>query len=273
MPPPHGEGDIKLLEDYVKQQIYEVAIPALEDVCGRPFNYDRLSEILSVLREAAMMRNRCWRFFEMVPSPWNLWDCGVSIAPVFYLMGKPGTIEYYQDLEAELQARAEKGISSLLPEEKYRVYWDGWIPWSFLGVLSRKLLSQGAIPVVGRYPFEFFPNAEHIDPSRPIDTLVEQWYTHHMACGSSPEFALHFIEEAVQKYKVDGLIMYAARTCRLWNLGQLEIINEMERKYGIPGVVLEADMLDPKFFSDAQIDTRLQALFEMIDARRKVKRG
>lgn len=271
LPPPHSERDIKLIENYVKEQIYQVAIPALEDLCGRRFNYGRLTEILKVLKQAALMRNKCWRFFEKVPSPWTLWDYGVSIAPVFYLMGQPGTIEYYQDLEAELASRAEQGIGSMHPEEKYRVYWDGWIPWSFLGVLSRKLLSHGANPVVGRYPWEFFPHADKIDPSKPVDTLVEQWYTNLMACRSSPEFALPFVEEKTKKYKVDGIIMYAARTCRLWNIGQLEIINEMERKHGIPGVVLEADMLDPKFFSDAQIDIRLQALFEMIDARRKAK--
>jgi benzoyl-CoA reductase/2-hydroxyglutaryl-CoA dehydratase subunit BcrC/BadD/HgdB len=52
----------------------------------------------------------------------------------------------------------------------------------------------------------------------------------------------------------------------------LDIIDEIERNYGIPGIVIEADMIDPKFFSEAQIDIRLQALFEMIEARRKRKK-
>ncbi|MCX8176262.1 MAG: 2-hydroxyacyl-CoA dehydratase family protein [Candidatus Bathyarchaeota archaeon] len=54
-----------------------------------------------------------------------------------------------------------------------------------------------------------------------------------------------------------------------WNAGQREILNRIEREYGIPGVIIEADMVDPRFFNDAQIELRLQALFEMIDARRK----
>ena len=34
-------------------------------------------------------------------------------------------------------------------------------------------------------------------------------------------------------------------------------------------MVIEADMIDPEMVSDAQIDTRLQALFETIDAGRR----
>jgi len=272
MIPPHKPEDLKILENYVKRQCYEVVIPQIEEFCGRKFNYDRLSEMLATLKEAALVRNECWKFFERIPSPWTLWDWGVSIAPVFYLMGQPGTVEYYEKLKAELQQRADQGISAISPEEKFRVYWDGWLPWSFLGTISRKLLSFGANPIVGKYPWEFFPHPEYIDPERPVDTLCEQWYTHMMSTRSSPEFGLEFISECVDKYSLDGLIMYAARTCRLWNLGEQDIIDEIERRHGIPGVVLEADMLDPKFFSEAQIDMRLQALFEMIEARRKMRR-
>ncbi|OGW18605.1 MAG: hypothetical protein A3G93_03115 [Nitrospinae bacterium RIFCSPLOWO2_12_FULL_45_22] len=272
LPPPQKEEDLKPLENYAKRQCYEVVIPQLEEFCGRKFNYDRLSEILAVLKKAAMIRNECWKFFERIPSPWTLWDYAVSIAPVFYLMGQQRSIDYYQQLLDELKQRAGQGISAIAPEERFRVYWDGWIPWTFLGTIMRKLVSFGANPIVGRYPWEFFPHPEHIDPERPVDTLIEQWYSYRMATGSSPEFFQHSLAEWIEQYSLDGLIMYASRTCRVWNLGELDIIDDIERKYGIPGIVIEADMIDPKFFSEAQIDIRLQALFEMIEARRKRKR-
>ncbi|MDY6853976.1 MAG: hypothetical protein SWO11_04595 [Thermodesulfobacteriota bacterium] len=43
----------------------------------------------------------------------------------------------------------------------------------------------------------------------------------------------------------------------------------MDKKCGVPGVVIEADMIDPAMVSDSQIDTRLQALLETIDERRR----
>jgi benzoyl-CoA reductase/2-hydroxyglutaryl-CoA dehydratase subunit BcrC/BadD/HgdB len=41
------------------------------------------------------------------------------------------------------------------------------------------------------------------------------------------------------------------------------------RQLGIPAVSIGGDSCDPRFYSDAQVDTRLQALIETIDARRK----
>lgn len=54
----------------------------------------------------------------------------------------------------------------------------------------------------------------------------------------------------------------------MWNLGQREIVDIIDKRYNIPSVVIEADMIDSAMLSDAQIDTRLQAFFETIDARR-----
>jgi len=49
----------------------------------------------------------------------------------------------------------------------------------------------------------------------------------------------------------------------------MDVIDELDKKYGVPGVIIEADMIDPDIVSDSQINTRLQALFETIDSKRK----
>ncbi|HMK65567.1 MAG TPA: hypothetical protein VK564_07210, partial [Thermodesulfobacteriota bacterium] len=62
------------------------------------------------------------------------------------------------------------------------------------------------------------------------------------------------------------------RTCR--GVGGLQdIIREMDQKFSVPGVIIDADQIDPKFFSEAQLDLRLQALLEAIDARRELKKA
>jgi len=43
------------------------------------------------------------------------------------------------------------------------------------------------------------------------------------------------------------------------------------RRLGLPAVTIGGDSCDPRFYSDAQVDTRLQALLETIEARRKVR--
>ncbi|MHC1581451.1 MAG: 2-hydroxyacyl-CoA dehydratase subunit D [Candidatus Syntropharchaeia archaeon] len=270
LPIPFEKEDIERLGEYVIDQTMETVIPTLEEICGKPFDYERMGEILEVLKKTALLRNECWEFFKKKPSPWSLWDYGVSIAPVFYMMGKPESITYYKHLRDELRERTEKGIPAILPDgEKYRIYWDGWLPWAFLGRFIRKFIQYGALPICGRYPWEFFPHPEKIDPKDPIRTWWEQYYSPHgTAYHLSPKGAFEFIGEVIEEYSIDGMVMFSSKTCRIWNLAQLEIVNAIEKEYGIPGVVVEADMIDPAMVSDAQVETRLQALFEMIEARK-----
>jgi benzoyl-CoA reductase/2-hydroxyglutaryl-CoA dehydratase subunit BcrC/BadD/HgdB len=272
-PPPVGESELPALENFCEHQIRESLIPTLEEICGKPFDYDKLSQILVVLKETALIRNQCWEYFKCVPSPWTLWDYGVSIAPVFYMMGSPEAVPYYKKLKAELADRADKKEGAILPKEEFRIYWDGWLPWAFLGKFSRKMTSLGIVPLVGRYPWEFFPHPETIEPEPdPVKCFVKQIYSNGgLAKTGLPGIALPVIHRWLEEYKIDGAIMYSSKTCRAWNLGHPDFISAIEKKNGIPGVVIDGDMVDSRMISDAQIDTRLEALAEMMAARKKEK--
>jgi len=271
LPSVYNIEDAPRIRDFVYRQFKEVVIPTVEDVCGKPFDYDRMSEILSVLKKVATLRNQCWEYFKEKPSRWTLWDYGVSIAPVFYMMGNPAGITYYEKLLKELQERKKNNIPAIAPEgEKYRLYWDGWLPWAFLGKFMRKFTPHGAVCICGRYPWEFFPNPELIDPENPVESWADLYYgpgqlIHHF----SPRGTVDLIGGLIEDYSIDGLLMFSSKTCRIMNLSQPDIIDTLDKKYGVPGVIVEGDMIDPAMISDSQIETRLEALYEMIDSRRK----
>jgi hypothetical protein len=115
-----------------------------------------------------------------------------------------------------------------------------------------------------------FPYPEHIHPEGdPVHNIVQLLYTYGMVGHGSLEGGGAFVEEIISEYPVDGLIMATSRTCRIWNIGQQDIKDRIERRFGIPGVIIEQDNVDSQFINEAQIDLRLRALFEMIDGRRK----
>lgn len=269
-PPPLNESSVSGLEKFCEMQIRETLIPTIEEVCGRPFDYDRLREILAILKETCILRNECWEYFKKIPSPWTLWDYGVSIAPVFYMMGSPEAIPYYTRLRDELAERAEKKIGAIEPEE-YRIYWDGWLPWGFLGKFSRKMTSLGMVPLVGRYPWEFFPHPETIDlDGDPVTTFAKQVYSNGgLAKQNLPNMTLPTLHKWIDEYSLDGVIMFSSKSCRMWNLGHPDFIKAIEKENNIPGVIIEGDMVDSRMNSFAQIDTRLEALAEMMAARKK----
>jgi benzoyl-CoA reductase subunit B len=70
-------------------------------------------------------------------------------------------------------------------------------------------------------------------------------------------------------YSIDGLVCHAHRTCRPIAAPQLEVMDGVCRKLGIPATFFEADIADETFYSDAQVDTRVQALLETIAARKR----
>lgn len=269
-PPPNDASEIPAFERFIERQIREQLIPALEHVCKKPYDPEKVREILIVLKETALIRNECWEYFKVKPSPWTLWDYGVSIAPVFYMMGTPEGAPYYRKLKAELADRVEKKIGAIEPE-KFRIFWDGWLPWGFLGKFARRMKNLGMVPIVGRYPWEFFPHPETIDTEGdPIKSFVKQVYTNGgLARQNLPSMCLPTIHKWIDDFHLDGVIMFSSKTCRMWNLGHPDFIKAIEKKNGVPGVVIDGDMVDLRMNSDAQIDTRLEALAEMMAARKK----
>ena len=127
------------------------------------------------------------------------------------------------------------------------------------------------VPIIGRYPQEFFPHPETIEPEPdPVKTFVKQIYSNGgLARQNQPNLAFPLILQWIEDYKIDGVIMFSSKTCRMWSLAHPDFISAIEKASGIPGVVIDADMMDSRMVSDAQIDTRLEALAEMMEARKQ----
>ena len=108
----------------------------------------------------------------------------------------------------------------------------------------------------------------------PVESVVDWLYAPErgLAIDMPPKGAINFISDMIHEYSLDGLVMFSSKSCRMWNLSHRDVIDAIDKMHGIPGVVIEADMIDPAMVSDSQIETRLQALFETIDGRRRTRK-
>ncbi|MBI4304629.1 MAG: 2-hydroxyacyl-CoA dehydratase [Chloroflexi bacterium] len=265
MPPPHRGSDIPSNINYMERQLKEEAIPAIEKLLGRRYDFDKLSEMMATVKQVGILREECLALNKNIPAPWTLVDIAVSLGPVTIFPGKPGTVEFYQAVKAELEERVKNKVGAL-PTEKYRLYWDAMIMWGWLGMISRRFASWDTVLVAGRYPWEFWPYPERIEPSDPLRSLAEQLIL--MFHKQPPQNAIPYLTGLIKDYSIDGAVIFSPRTCRLFGIAAPELANHIVRKLGVPTVVIDADVVDPKFFSEAQVNTRLQALFEMMEARR-----
>lgn len=254
---------------YVERQMREEVIPVIEKVAGRPYDYDQLSFIVANLKACAEVRDEILELLETKPAPMTIFDLGVALAPLMHLSYRADAVDFFKSVKAEVEGRVKQGIGALT-EEKYRLYWDNYTMWRLLGIMSRILVPLGANILIGRYPLAFVAYPEVMDPEKPLYSLAKVWLLAFKNC-LLPEGAKDLISKWVVRYSLDGLLFPNSPACRLMSIGQEDILSEVERRLGVPGVLFDADMVDPEMFSEAQVKTRVQALLEMIDARRRAR--
>ncbi len=53
-----------------------------------------------------------------------------------------------------------------------------------------------------------------------------------------------------------------------FSAGQLLILREVEKQTGVAGGFFESDLVDPRYFSSANIKNRIESYLQMIEQRR-----
>jgi benzoyl-CoA reductase subunit B len=268
VPPPvdYTEDELERNTQYIMRQYKELII-FLEEQTKKSFDYDKLKEILKLVKKGAILRKKSMDMCVVSPSPQSFFDCLISLGPSHALRGTPQAVEYYVKLVKEMEERVVKGIG-VIPNERYRLYWDHLPIWFKVGALSEFLGSYGAVVVCGIYTHGlFYSEAEMIDVERPLWSLSAELA--HYGCCLDARYRMNKIKELVEKFHLDGLIMHSSRTCRPMNLGQYDILKWAERNIGVPGLMIDGDPTDPNYYSDAQTQTRIQAFVETMEARKR----
>ena len=91
-------------------------------------------------------------------------------------------------------------------------------------------------------------------------------YTHIYLNLGVDKMADHILQ-MIKFYDVDGFVMHSNRSCKPYSFGQLDIMRTVQEKANIPVLMIEADMTDPRNFSQSQVETRIDAFMEIIKQR------
>jgi benzoyl-CoA reductase/2-hydroxyglutaryl-CoA dehydratase subunit BcrC/BadD/HgdB len=73
--------------------------------------------------------------------------------------------------------------------------------------------------------------------------------------------------------KCDGAVYHMNRSCKLLDLMQQGLRNGVYKNTEAPYVVFDGDQADPRSFAKAQFETRVQALAESMETRKKEARA
>jgi bcr-type benzoyl-CoA reductase subunit B len=245
---------------YVKRQVEEYIL-FLEQICGKKLNRDRMAEVGRLSIEGQRLWQAVLDTAVHKPAPMSAFDAFFHLALIVTLRGTQIAVDYYRMLLAEMNTRISEGISAV-PFEKYRLLWDNLPVWYRTRWLSEKFAARGACLVADTYTSAWCGSMKYIDPSDFINTMAEGYSRIYLNIGVD-QMADEVIA-MIDKYDVQGLVMHSNRSCKPYSFGQYDIRRIIQEKRGLPTLMLEADMVDERNFSEAQIETRIDAFMEML---------
>ncbi|MEW6080120.1 MAG: 2-hydroxyacyl-CoA dehydratase family protein, partial [Thermodesulfobacteriota bacterium] len=86
------------------------------------------------------------------------------------------------------------------------------------------------------------------------------------------EKRIAYFKQAISDYRIDGVILHENLSCRPSSTGMIDLKNALQQECDIPVLIIQCDMNDPRAFSEAQINTRIEGFVELME-RRKLRRG
>ena len=250
---------------YVRRQLDEYVL-FLEEACGRKMDHGRLSNVGKLSLEAQRLWQAVLDTTVNRPAPMSAFDAFYHLALIVTLRGTREAVDYYRRLLERMKDRVAKGIGAI-PDEKYRLLWDNIPVWHRTRWLSEKFASHNACLVADTYTSAWCGSMKYIDENNFFDSMAEAYTRIYLNIGVD-EMARTVIA-MVDKYDVDGIVMHSNRSCKPYSLGQYDIAKVVEKERGIPSLIIEADMVDDRSFSESQVATRIDAFMEMIKASKQ----
>ncbi len=249
--------------EYVRHQFQEL-IEFLEAITGQKFSFSRLEEVVHLSAQSALLWKEVLSQCTHRPAPMSCFDAFINMAPIVTLRGKKEVVHFYEEMKRELQERIAQGVGAV-PEEKFRLLWDNIPIWYKMRELAELFAAYGACLVADTYTNAWV--FEGLESTDPLAGLALAYTTAYL--NVSLDLMVERITELIERFQVDGLIIHSNRSCKPYSLGQYDLQRIIQEKYGIPGLVIEADMTDARAYAEAQIKNRIEAFMETLANRQK----
>lgn len=250
--------------EYVTGQFWD-AVSQLEEITGKRWSDERFK----MVREYSRKSSRAWLSAtgcaKYVPSPFHGFDLLNHMAVMVTARGKKEAAEAMEQLYSEYEENHKKGYSTFRAEEKHRIMFEGIACWPYLRATSRGLKERGINMVATIYAdafgFEYdtfeemimayckVPNAINLEQSR--DKRVR----------------------LCKENQAEGVLVHTNRSCKLWSGFMYEMSRQVGRECKIPVISFDGDQADPRNFSEAQYETRVQGLAEIMEENKMIEGG
>jgi len=255
VPQDESEKNVKYLAGQIKQMAGFVSAHT-----GRPVDEGTLCRAIENTNMTRKIMKEVFELASHVPSPTNGHDLSNFGIVMALLLGTEAAVEISKAYRDEFAAR-NREMKPGMPGEKHRLMWiQNRI--QFKNPLDMLLREQYRANIVVDELNSI--TWEPIDPDDPYMGLARRAIS--IPFNGNIRRRVNHLQELASSYKIDGAINPCHRGCRQ-GAGARGLISEGLKEIGIPVLNLEVDVVDPRDFAEGQLSTRIEAFFEMLDAR------
>ena len=243
---------------------YKGLISFLEAHTGRKMDYDRLKEVVEESNRCVEYWLEAMELQKLKPAP-RSGTLGAGTSGSIVLCGTPTSTAAMKALLDDTRGRVARGETAV-PDEKARVIWFHFgIGWD--RPLMEWMKDLGAV-----VPYVEFDDYR----VEPIDTSTTErmvrglaWRALQAPMGKLGRGAFdEYIEDlhyAIDEWKGDCVVLAAHPGCK-WIMGACGLIRDACREHGVPLLVYDVDLVDPRITSAEESRTRIeQFLATVID--------
>ncbi len=237
----------------------------LERHTGRKFDMGRFMEVIGHANRGVTLWREIQELRKASPCPLSALDMFTGMFPIVTLRGTSDCVEFYREMRDELAARVAAGVG-VLEEDRYRLMWDNiaiWYNFRFYDYIH----SRGGVFVGETYTSAWGVYQFDDTGSGDIFDSVAHCYSITLL-NIDLDLRFRQIADMIRDYRVDGLVLHSNRSCKTYSLGQLGLARRVQNELGVPALVIEADMTDPRAFAEGPSRTRVDAFLEVLDQRK-----
>ena len=248
---------------YVRAQIDQL----IQDLCaftGKTWSEERFREVMAISQRNSYLWERANDLMHHKPAPIGGFELFNYMSAMVCNRGKTSTTAIMEQLNAEMEENIRLGRSTFPVEEDFRVSWDGIACWPYLSHNLRTLKKYGVNMVASSYGKAWAIEYDDLDG-------MARAYCFASTNGDNATTMISRRMEALQRFGCEGTIYHVNRSCKVMDCQMMEVQRQLARQAGVPFAAFDGDQADFRNYSEAQFETRIQGLVEVMKQNKEGK--
>lgn len=234
-------------------------LPVFEETSGNKFDIDKFKETVKLSKEATSLWKQSLETAKSIPAPISFFDSTIHMGPIVVLRGTQIAKDYYRSLLEELKTYIGQG-SGIIEYEQIRIYWEGMPIWGRLRYLSDLFSKNNTAVVASTYCNSWI--FDDFDENEPFESTALAYTT--IFINRSEKVKQKKIEELINEYNIKGIIFHDSKTCFNNSNSRFGMPQRLKESTGVETLVIEGDLCDLRFFSEAQTTTKIETFIEQM---------